>query len=308
MNEVHSMTNQDPQGGSTTVDTAVASAPSVSAGILLRQAREASGLHIAALAVIMKVPVKKLEALESDRIDLLPDAVFARALASSVCRTLKVDAQPILERLPHNKKVNLTVEARAANAPFNASGYSSANNSPMSVGKTAMLVVALLLLGAALIVWVPTSPESNSAPDLATMVPTELQPEGLAQSVEEIVVPWGTTPTETTPVGPIATPPVSSPVAPPAVAHPAVAPVEAAATQPVVLFKTRGDSWIEVVDAKGELKMRRNVTMNESVEVAGALPLQVVVGRADLTEVWVRGQPLDISKMAQGNVARFEVR
>lgn len=66
-------------------------APQVTAGELLRQAREAAGLHVAALAVSMKVPVKKLEALEADRLDLLPDAVFVRALASSVCRTLKID-------------------------------------------------------------------------------------------------------------------------------------------------------------------------------------------------------------------------
>ena len=36
----------------------------VSAGALLREAREAAGLHIGALAVSLKVPVKKLEALE----------------------------------------------------------------------------------------------------------------------------------------------------------------------------------------------------------------------------------------------------
>ncbi|WP_457306933.1 helix-turn-helix domain-containing protein, partial [Polaromonas sp. P5_E6] len=37
------------------------------AGTLLREAREAAGIHIAALAVSLKVPVKKLEALELDR-------------------------------------------------------------------------------------------------------------------------------------------------------------------------------------------------------------------------------------------------
>ena len=72
-----------------------------SAGALLRAARETAGLHVAALAVSMKVPVKKLEALEADRFDLLPDAVFVRALASSVCRNLKIDPAPILSRLPH---------------------------------------------------------------------------------------------------------------------------------------------------------------------------------------------------------------
>lgn len=40
--------------------------PVQTAGALLRQARESTGLHIAALAVAMKVPVKKLEALEAE--------------------------------------------------------------------------------------------------------------------------------------------------------------------------------------------------------------------------------------------------
>ena len=54
--------------------------------VLLREAREAAGLHIAALAAALKVPVKKLEALEAGRYDELPDLTFARALASSACQ------------------------------------------------------------------------------------------------------------------------------------------------------------------------------------------------------------------------------
>ena len=59
--------------------------------VLLRAAREAAGLHIAALAAALKVPVRKLEALEAGRYGELPDLTFARALASSACRHLKVD-------------------------------------------------------------------------------------------------------------------------------------------------------------------------------------------------------------------------
>ena len=78
-----------------------------SAGALIRQARESVGLHIAALAVALKVPVKRLEALEADRFDLLPDAVFARALAGSVCRALKIDVAPILALLPSKEAPRL---------------------------------------------------------------------------------------------------------------------------------------------------------------------------------------------------------
>lgn len=58
----------------------------VTAGGLLKEARQAAGMHIAALAVALKVPVSKLEALEADNYTVLPDTVFVRALASSVCQ------------------------------------------------------------------------------------------------------------------------------------------------------------------------------------------------------------------------------
>ncbi|MBU7575138.1 MAG: helix-turn-helix domain-containing protein, partial [Hydrogenophaga sp.] len=69
---------------------ATAAGEGASRPVLLRAAREAAGLHIAALAAALKVPVKKLEALEAGRYSELPDLTFARALASSACRHLKV--------------------------------------------------------------------------------------------------------------------------------------------------------------------------------------------------------------------------
>ena len=71
-----------------------AAGPTRSAGALLRAAREEQGLHIAALAAAIKVTPRKLDALENDRCDELPDATFTRALAQTVCRALKIDAGP----------------------------------------------------------------------------------------------------------------------------------------------------------------------------------------------------------------------
>ena len=71
-----------------------------SAGRLLREARERQGLHIAALAAAIKVAPKKLELLEADRFDALPDATFTRALAQTVCRALKIDPAAVLVLLP----------------------------------------------------------------------------------------------------------------------------------------------------------------------------------------------------------------
>ena len=127
----------------------------LSAGGMLRSAREAAGLHVAALAVSMKVPVKKLEALEADRLDLLPDIVFVRALASSVCRTLKIDPTPILEKLPRSGAQPLIPEDRVINTPFRAHGESLGFSAPGFLKKPSVLAVLALLVGAGAVFYFP---------------------------------------------------------------------------------------------------------------------------------------------------------
>jgi cytoskeleton protein RodZ len=79
-----------------------------SAGTLLRGYREALGIQTEALAKQLHVPLNKLQALEQDRLDALPDAMFARALALAVCRQLRTDAAPVLARLPSPDVTRLT--------------------------------------------------------------------------------------------------------------------------------------------------------------------------------------------------------
>ena len=89
-----------------------------SAGALLREARQSRGVDIESLAGMLKVSVQKLQALENDQFDQLVDSVFARALASSVCRTLGIDPQPILQRLPEITAFKVTTQNRGINTPF----------------------------------------------------------------------------------------------------------------------------------------------------------------------------------------------
>lgn len=83
-----------------TEETHTSTSPTVSAGALLRQYREAQGFKLDVLAQALRVSSAKLNALESDCLDALPDAMFARALALAVCRHLKTDAAPVLALLP----------------------------------------------------------------------------------------------------------------------------------------------------------------------------------------------------------------
>ena len=83
-----------------TEDHTTSTTPSTTAGALLRQYREAQGFKLDVLAQALRVSPAKLEALEADRLDELPDAMFARALTLAVCRQLKTDAAPVLALLP----------------------------------------------------------------------------------------------------------------------------------------------------------------------------------------------------------------
>ena len=44
----------------------------------MRTSRDAAGLSLEALAAVVKVPVRKLEALEAGRLDALPESVYVR--------------------------------------------------------------------------------------------------------------------------------------------------------------------------------------------------------------------------------------
>ncbi len=296
------------------------------AGELLRQAREAAGLHVAALAVSMKVPVKKLEALESDRLDLLPDAVFVRALASSVCRTLKMDPTPVLALLPQTTAPQLKPDEWGINAPFRAPGDVATASMWSQLSRPGVLA-ALALLAAALVLILFPSMEreegaGGSASEVVVALPTPAtvapQPDAAAKPAEtpmekpvevKTPVPQPVAAAPAPVAAPLALPSaqVTPPVVPVAPAAAAVQPVTASGSG-VLAFKARGPSWVEVTDAQGVVQLRRTLVTGETVGVSGALPLSVVVGRADVTDVLVRGKPFSLDTVARENVARFEVK
>ena len=76
----------------------------------------------------------------------------------------------------------------------------------------------------------------------------------------------------------------------------------------LVVLKAKGTSWVEVTDGNGVVQVRKTLAAGEVIGASGTLPLSVVVGRADNTEVQVRGKDYDLSRIVKDNVARFEVK
>ncbi len=284
------------------------------AGEILRSAREAAGVHIEALAVALKVPVSKLEALESNRLELLPDTVFMRALASSVCRTLKLDPAQVLSLLPQSKNPRLIPERSDINAPVKSvAGKTFVSNGGSRHSSWLMFGVFVLLIGAAAVFYWPAGFQPWNSGPLSLVgsaaVPISGQ-EASASKTEEIVA------VVQQPVAAEPAPAASStvalvPVAPsPSVAQPASAALTAIAdtSAALLMLRARGDSWVQVRDATGRVVFEKKLASGDAAPVSGVLPLSVVVGRADVTDVFVRGKPLELNAVSRENVARFEVK
>ena len=305
---------------------------SPSAGALLKQARDAAGLHIGALAVALKVPVKKLEALESDRFDLLPDAVFVRALASSVCRTLKIDATPVLQRLPKTSNLQLAHPGAGINAAFRAAGDGSRLSISSQISRPAVLAGLILLLCALVLIFLPAikvgvnqakfdllpgTPDDE--PGKLAAMPHIAEAEaaralvGNREPVSPATAALLTDPRATSSAlasYSVTSAPQLRPTASlaQAIAAPGDSASAALTSTGIVVFSAKSASWVEVRDSTSRVVLRRMLNAGEVVGATGPLPLAVIVGRADVTGVQVRGKDFDLSAVAKDNIARFEVK
>ena len=106
----------------------------------------------------------------------------------------------------------------------------------------------------------------------------------------------------------VASPPVAVSVATAVPAAPAAAVAVSPAAAGIIVFKAKGESWVEVTDARGTVVLRRTLAAGEEAGVSGVLPLAAVVGRVDATQVEVRGKAFDLGAVSKDNVARFEVK
>lgn len=291
--------------------------PASSAGALLRQAREAAGVHIAALAASLKVPVEKLEALEANQHELFTDLVFMRGLAASVCRHLRMDAAPVLALLPGGTPAPLP-QQRSLNATYKDSQPKSQPGSPgksleRRPSKVMGLTVLLLLAATLAVALYPATPEALQNP----------QAEAGQQGTDEapVLAQEPVAPAQADPGHAVATaaPNAAAPgalgTAPASQAQSAltsstqlsVASASDLAFADVLVLKAVNQAWVQIRDAAGQTQ-QKTLQAGESLTASGTAPWKVVIGNVKGTEVLVRGQPMDLSYVGKSNVARFEVQ
>lgn len=290
-----------------------------SAGAWLRAARQAQGLHIAVLAAQLKVPQAKLEALEADRHEELPDATFARALAKAMCRVLKIDAAPVLELLPRGADPALERVSRGLNQPFRERAL---REEPVSLEwlKRPMVWAPLLLLLAALAVYLlpgdwltPLSgPEAVKSSQVETQSAPAPQLDAAASAPAVAEQPAAASvPAFAAPTMPAAPATVAASVAAIGVPAAVVAPTSPAplqAGQVPMRVKAVQESWVEVTDAQGQVMLSRLMRPGDVAEMAVLPPLRLRIGNVAGTEITLRGAAVDLASQSRDNVARLELK
>ncbi|MFD1710735.1 helix-turn-helix domain-containing protein [Ottowia flava] len=293
----HSQTAPDT---APTPDATGSAAPALqgsSPGAMLRQLREAAGVDAALVASAMKVSLQKLDALENDRFDELPDLTFARGLASAICRAFGADPAPVLERMPLSAP-GLRAQGHVANPPFRRVGDTPAPMLKNSFSKPLLIVVAALLLGALALWLLPTLPIQLTSPTSEPPVTADANQEPAAPVAEP---------------APPAEMPAGAASAEQSVASapaPAGSGAEAAASSgsDLLTFVANAETWLTVRDANGKQLINRALASGETVKLNGEVPLAVTVGRKDAVTVTVRGEPFDHKSLSKTTVSRFQVK
>ncbi|GAB2475115.1 hypothetical protein GCM10027082_27900 [Comamonas humi] len=268
-----------------------------SAGAMLRAAREAYGVQLAALAASLKVAPAKLEALERDDWAALPDIVFARGLASAACRALGLEAAPILAKLPQSRVQSLMAAKQPLQAKMPQSRVARLDTSASRPTWYWLGLVGVLLLAAVLALFYPQLQDWWSAHTVA--------------AASEPVAPEATAPVAPAPVAVV---PADGAATPAATAAPqdlalttALAPAPAAAPLKV---RVTQDTWVQVKEIKGKVVFEKTLKAGQEQEITGTPPWRVVIGNAKGgVEVQVHGEPLDLAAIVgKGTIARFEVK
>ena len=294
------------------------------AGAMLRAARQKQGLHIAALATAIKVTPAKLESLEAGRYHELLDITFARALAQTVCRVLKIDPVPVLAQMPGAPPDALGRVDGGLKTPFRERPGRGTPADWVPWRHPVLWLVAVLLLAAAACVLVPSGAVRDvgllglggTDPAAAPVMPpagaaSDALSDGAAAAAADGTSAAGVAPARVL-AAPTATASVPLASQPGAGAMPlqpgittAPAPTPAPASGDAVALRAIRATWVQAVDGTGQTLMARVVPAGETVQLTATPPLRLRIGNAAGAELTFRGPPVDLRSAARDNIANI---
>jgi cytoskeleton protein RodZ len=275
----------------------------------LAAAREARGLALADVAQSLKFAPRQLEALEQERFDDLPGATFARGMVRSYARLLKLDPDPLVERIAGRFEAP---DSNRLAARYHQPVPFSDNARRSTFVYLGLSLGVLALVGGVAYEWQQERVAAAKAPKKAATAVAKAAP-------REVPVP------RTAPVVPVqqaaAPAPAKTPVpektktvaaAPVIVAAPAVT---VTADKPKVvssgphrlIVRTEGEAWIEIKDAADRMLVSSLNPAGSERVVRGRPPYQLVIGNASNVRILYDDKLIDLAPHTKQDVARLTV-
>jgi cytoskeleton protein RodZ len=302
-----------------------ATAATRSPGEILKRAREAKSLSVAAIATQLNLDIRTVEALEQGDPAKLPAPIFVRGYLRGYARLVDVREDEVLDiyraQAPQEPTPRPIGMARAPMRPaFRTSAF------PWRPLFGVILLVALAVLafefGPRLIAQMmpqETTGETGAGSDLelalpgadegvsdgaATAVPLPLpEPDPVPVEERQPVAPAEPEPEPNLPGdadfgGAVPTEPVPESPAPPPASVPGQVQLE---------FRFADDSWVEVRDASGSRLLFGLLRKGDTRSVTGIAPISVLLGNAAAVEVRVGDEAFDHARYSRDNIARFRI-
>jgi cytoskeleton protein RodZ len=268
-------------------------------GARLKQAREAQGLAVDDVAQQLKYAPRQIESLEHERFDRLPGPTIARGMVRNYARLLKLDPEPLIERM--------APPLESAPDPGLIAGRFRQEVAFSDGAKRSTLIYAgfsiglLVLVGALAYEW----QQQKAAPEF--VAPARERPEP-AEPAKTAAATQSTATISEPPSAPAAIEEkkVQTPVA---LAKPA-----ANAEKPLapgihrIVLRTEGEAWLEVKDGTGRMLISSLNPAGTERTVRGRPPFEIVIGNASSVRLTYEGKPVDLRPHTKVEVARLRLQ
>ena len=266
----------------------------------LAAAREARGLALADVAQQLKFAPRQLEALEQENFEALPGATIARGMVRSYARLLKLDPEPLVQRIAGRFDIpdsNRLAARYHQPVPFSDGARRS------TLVYLALSLGVLVLVGGVAYEW---HQERTAAAKKGTSVA-----KAKAAPRTETAARSETAPRPE----PKAARPAQVALQPAAVPAPPPLPMEKPAEKPIpkvvgthrLVVRTDGEAWIEIKDSADRMLVSSLNPPGSERVVRGRPPYSLVIGNASNVTVTYDDKPIDLAPHTRHDVARFTI-
>lgn len=267
-----------------------------SVGAELARVREERGLSISDVAQQLKFAPRQIEALEQERFDRLPGGTFVRGMLRSYARLLKLEPEPLVERIAGRfaSPDAATLAARYSQpVPFS-------DNARRSTFVYLALSLGVLTIGGGIAYqWYR---EHNQSAQIAKR-PAPPKPAAASAPRAQPKVADVSAPAEITKTA--QTKQASEPAAVEKVATAKVAKTAPNGAVHRLLIQCDEEAWIEVKDANDRMLVSSLNPKGAERMVQSRGPLTLVIGNAPNVRVIHNDRPIDLAPHTKAAIARF---